>query len=381
MAKHFFDEAKEQSEVKSAIVTKYFGAWATAIKGTVKKYGNGKIAYLDLFAGPGRYKDGTISTPLLLLKMAIEDPDLRTMLVTIFNDKDEAHTKSLEKEISKLPGIKTLKYKPEINNDEVGTEMVKEFEKMSLIPTLFFVDPWGYKGLSLKLINSVLKDWGCECIFFFNYTRINMGMNNPIVKQHMDSLFGEDRAAVLRPKLAALKPEQRELAIVEALCEALQEMGGKYVLPFCFKRPNGERTSHHLIFVSKHPLGYKIMKSVMAKESSGREQGVPTFEYNPSFRKQGFLFELSRPLDDLEEMLLSEYAGQTMTMIDIHDDHNVGRRFISSNYKDALKNLEAKGKIKCDPPANGRKKNTFADHVEVTFPKLRGGSTHVKVKH
>ena len=60
-----------------------------------------------------------------------------------------------------------------------------------------FVDPWGYKGLSLRLINSVLKDWACECIFFFNYNRINMGLGNDAVKEHMDALFGEERAAEL----------------------------------------------------------------------------------------------------------------------------------------------------------------------------------------
>ena len=80
-----------------------------------------------------------------------------------------------------------------------------------------------------------------------------------------------DRAAKLRERLERLKPWQRELAILEEICEALLEMGGKFVLPFCFKDEKGKRTSHHLIFVSKHPLGYGIMKDVMAKESSSFE--------------------------------------------------------------------------------------------------------------
>lgn len=48
-----------------------------------------KIAYLDLFAGPGRYKDGTKSTPLLILEKAIQDDAMSQMLVTIFNDRDD----------------------------------------------------------------------------------------------------------------------------------------------------------------------------------------------------------------------------------------------------------------------------------------------------
>ena len=66
--------------------------------------------------------------------------------------------------------------------------------------------------------------------------------------------------------------------------------GGKFVLPFRFRNDRGNRTSHHLIFVSKHVKGYTIMKDIMAKESSKREQGVPSFEYSPADEKYPLLF-------------------------------------------------------------------------------------------
>src|SRR5207249_6575088 len=131
--------------------------------------------------------------------------------------------------------------------EEIGDKIVALFEQKKLVPTFFFVDPWGYKGLSLGLINSVLKNWGCDCVFFFNYNRINMGLGNEAVERHMNVLFGEERANKLRDKLAALPPHEREAAIVEALSEALSELGANYVLPFCFKDESGTRTSHHLV--------------------------------------------------------------------------------------------------------------------------------------
>ena len=363
----FFDESKEQSQVKAEIVAKYFWAWAKVIMPSAKKR-DGRIAYIDLFAGPGRYKDGTKSTPLLILERAIADKEMRQMLVTIFNDVNSTNSRSLEEAIQNLPGIQTLKYKPQVNEEEVGERIVARFEEMALIPTLFFVDPWGYKGLSLRLINSVLRNWGCDCIFFFNYNRINMGLSNHFVKEHMEALFGANAAEELRQEMNGFPPEQRELVVVEALSKALQEMGGKFVLPFCFKTDSGARTSHHLIFVSKHPRGYEIMKEIMAKESSSSDQGVPSFEYNPSIYKQGLLFELSRPLDELGELLLTQYAGRTLTMKQIYDLHNVGKRFIKTNYKAVLKTLEKEEKINTDPPAEKRPKDTFADRVRVTFP-------------
>jgi len=370
MTKKFFDEIKEQSIAKATIVSKYFWAWAKVIIGTQKRYPNyaQKIAYIDLFAGPGRYKDGQVSTPLRVLEQAIGNPDIKERLVAIFNDKDESFTRTLDNEIKSFPTISQLKYKPAIYNEEVGDRIVKMFEKMNLIPTLFFVDPWGYKGLSLRLINSVLKDWGCDCIFFFNYNRINLGLTNPKVKEHMDALFGEAHADKLRIKLNGMSPHDRELTIIEELGESLQEMGGKYVLPFRFKDERGTRTSHHLIFVSKNVLGYKIMKDIMAKESSESLHGVPGFEYNPASRQYPLLFELSRPLDDLGDMLLSKYAGHQLAMKEIYEGHNIGTPYVSKNYKDIFKKLELEGKIRCVPPVSKRRKNTFADKTLVIFP-------------
>jgi hypothetical protein len=66
-----------------------------------------------------------------------------------------------------------------------------------------------------------LKDWGCDAIIFFNYNRINMGLSNSAVKEHMDALFTERRADNLRQRLSMLSPAERELAIVEELMSAL----------------------------------------------------------------------------------------------------------------------------------------------------------------
>ena len=66
------------------------------------------------------------------------------------------------------------------------------------------------------------------------------------------------------------------------------------VLPFGFTNERGTRTSHHLIFVSKHFKGYEIMKGVMASESSSSTQGVPSFRYNPADARFPLLFDLEQ---------------------------------------------------------------------------------------
>jgi three-Cys-motif partner protein len=378
-ADSFFEESKEQSAVKTAIVSKYFWSWAKVIMPQARKSREPKIAYLDLFAGPGLYRDGTKSTPLLILEKAVEDEAMSQMLVTIFNDKDDSNARDLQSAINQLPGIEKLKYKPIVWSNEVGSEMVKLFSSTRLVPTLFFVDPWGYKGLSLQLVNSVLKDWGCDCVFFFNYNRINMGINNPMVQEHMAALFGDERAQSLRGKLEGLSKEDREAYIVEELCKALDANRGRYVLPFSFKNDAGTRTSHHLIFVSKSVRGYTIMKDIMWKESSSHNQGVATFEYSPADKRFPLLFELLRPLDELEGMLLAEFAGQKLTMRQVFDRHQIGRPFVSANYKEVLKQMESKRLVRCSPDSTKRRKNTLGDDVTIVFPPT--GGSFGKVKH
>jgi len=200
--RQFFEEQEEKSRIKAIIVEKYFKVWATVI---LSQRHVERIAYIDLFAGPGRYEDGTLSTPLMILSAAISDPELslklRNTLVTIFNDKDVQNVRTLKTAIDALSGIETLKYYPTFYNEEVGENFVHWFSAQSMIPSFFFVDPWGYKGLSLDLVNAVLKDWGSDCVFFFNYNRISMGINNDAVFDHMTALFGEERASKLRQSL------------------------------------------------------------------------------------------------------------------------------------------------------------------------------------
>ena len=50
----------------------------------------------------------------------------------------------------------------------------------------------------------------------------------------MDVLFGKERADALRPKLKELSPPERELIIIEELCQSIKSYGSRYTLPFTF---------------------------------------------------------------------------------------------------------------------------------------------------
>jgi three-Cys-motif partner protein len=373
----FFNEQKEQSLVKATITKKYFDVWASIITSTQDNntlhYGkkDDRIAYIDLFAGPGRYKDGSSSTPIMVLEKAIQNEKFKERLVTIFNDKDENNSRTLETEIKGVKNIDLLRYKPKVYNEEVGSRIIRMFESTKLVPTLFFVDPWGYEGLSLRLINSVVKDWGCDAIFFFNYNRINMGISNPAVEPHMRALF-EDQFDTLVNIVNGMPPQEREVQVIESLCQAIKGYSTRFTLPFRFKNENGVRTSHHLIFVSKDFKGYDTMKKIMYQESTSHVDGVASFEYSPRdlvSTNQKLLFRLSSPLSELKTNLLNNYRGQKITLNNLYQKHSIDTPFVIQNYKEVLIALFTEGIIQA-VGQNGKppRKGSFAEHNTITFP-------------
>lgn len=365
MSGDFFAEPLDQSKVKGQIVAKYFYAWAKIVAPQTNS-----IAYIDLFAGQGYYKDGTESTPLLVLKKAIDDFKIGQKLRSEFNDKNSKFIKDLQKAIEQLRGIESLPRTPQFSNMTVSKEIVNRYAHERLPPTLFFLDPWGYKGLSLDLIRAAIKDWASECLLFFNYNRINMDLHKPLVDKNINELFGKVRADNLRAKTIRMLPYKREEAIIQEFCEALREMGGMYSLPFCFQDRKKERTSHYLIHVAKHKRGYALMKEIMAGYSRKDEDGVPTYTFDPKPTTQ-LMLNFNRPLRELKEKLVSEFRGQTLKVKAIYDAHQGKTRFLRENYKDALAMLEKENRTQVDIPWKKRPirngKRTLGPERFVTF--------------
>jgi three-Cys-motif partner protein len=100
MPSRFFEQRTEESGVKAQIIDKYYRTWAKIMASQSR---SSKIGYVDLFAGPGRYRDGLAFVPLRVLENAIQDPLLRDRLVTIFNDYDANNSQTLKEEMQNCP--------------------------------------------------------------------------------------------------------------------------------------------------------------------------------------------------------------------------------------------------------------------------------------
>jgi three-Cys-motif partner protein len=335
----FFAEQTSASAVKTKIVVDYFGPWANIMKMRTR---SNKIGYLDFFAGPGVFDDGTESTPVQIMRVILAEPRLRAITLTMFEDKDPEAIDSLSKRLAALDGFNALGHAPNISSGEsLRSEIETYFAGNAVVPTFMFLDPFGYAGLTRDLMRAILKDWGCEIAFYFNFNRINAALRNQKVRSHMDKLFGAERVDAARAALAAVKDESaREAIILDAMRDALYEIGAKHVLRFRFRKPRGT-LDHHLVFATKNlDPAQKIMKDIMSLASSAIDaDGIGSFEYNPDESGAALPLGADTPMQRLKADLLRRFTGQSLTVRNIYELHNEGTPFTLKNYQEALRRL------------------------------------------
>lgn len=362
----FFEKQSERSYVKSAIVNAYFKTWAGIM---LRKMKASRIGYYDLFCGSGRFEDGSESTPIMVLKTAIEDPDICSKLITVFRDRNHDSVSSLSGEIVKIPGIENLLHRPNIAVQELSNLDINWIESAVQIPSLTFFDPWGYKALSIDLIDASLRGRGSECIFFFNYNRVNAALSNSVLEETASKMMSPEEFRKVRDALDSQEPHQRELTIVDALTRSIRSGSGRYVLPFCFEEEVSSKTSHYLIHVTKHGLGYEIMKEVLYKHSDLDAGGVAKFRWVRADRRHESLFPFMSLLEDLPDILARDFAGNEVRFSEIYSPHNWGRKFIKKHYREALKRLSSQGRIEIvAKDGKAPKVGTFPERVLIRFP-------------
>lgn len=361
---NFFRKPSEASRRKLEIVSGYFDSYMNVLAR------NRDVGYADLFAGQGRYDNGEKSVPVVICEKVVGDERLRRFVRLWFNEGDrELHTK-LKKNIEAVDGISSLKYAPSITNIVISKALAPRMERLS-IPTFVFADPSGYKGLSLRLITAALQGFGNDCLFFFNYNRVNMKLGYPVMDESIDEFFEHERAAALRAEVGALAPPAREKRVLSAIDEALRQTGA-LPLSFAFRTREGGGTSHHLVFASKDKKGVGIMKRLMNQASSEIIDGVGSWDFDP--RDKGKSLPLFSGLEEVRQRVLSVFAGRTLTFEQVIAEEVPSTRYTDSNYRDALLELEAEGRIVLDPPAEkrplqaGGRRRTLSGRIRITFP-------------
>lgn len=294
----------EGTQAKIKIVSYYFGIYFNIIEGVrtqcFKKYGwKSKIKYIDLFAGKGKFDDGSKSVPIRILEI-IDKKEIDNISL-IFNDLN--HTEELITNIKNNPITKK-----HINKCSFTSDNAKDIDIESLINksdiVLSFIDPSGYLRVDPKTIACLTKNMFSDCLFFLNINNFFMRIDVENERQNMIKLFGTETKLDEMIRLIKMdngkRRAEKEVVLVNEILTSLKSESVEelYFLPF-FIRYSSENTKifNSIYLASKNRDALVKMKNSIKIEDflhNDRGRFIGFVEDNPS---QINLFENSYDAD------------------------------------------------------------------------------------
>ena len=381
-------EYREHTKVKHILLKKYLTAWIPILG----KW-NPKICYFDGFAGKGEYIDGTLGSPLIALEVADSLSYYFGKLTCFFIEKDSENFKNLERvlerEKSKFQDWQKIKIEKE--NDEFanvinGIFEYLEKEKSILVPSFFFVDPFGFSGIPFTAIKKILENPKTEVFFTFIVRDIARFIQLPELENIFNKLFGTNKwRNVLN---SSQKPE---LALIDLYREQLHDAANaRYSWPFRVCTSEKVQTLYYLLHVTNNFKGHSIMKTIMFNQSAegnfsylGPEEVIA--------RTQMRLFDV-HSIQDLKKYLLERFKGKSLGYVEIQEQvctpWHTEPPYIDTHYRKALKELEREGKVKVNRITSKTKRGlagediiAFPHHNPSTLPQYSTSFSKLKVHY
>lgn len=327
---------------------------------------NGRVLYIDGFAGPGIYANGEPGSPIIALDAALEQIDhIRGEMYLLFIEADHDRFEHLRDQLATRAIPPKLKVEPLHGRfDETLTSVLAPLalSGQQLIPTFAFIDPFGFAHTPLSVIAGIMRNPRCEVLITFMYEEVNRFLSHQNHPATFDTLFGIDR---WRGCLQQATPAMRERCIRDLYQAQLTAAGIRHVRAFKM-RNRDNRTDYFLFFGTNSMTGLLKMKESMWRVDQGGQ-----FEFSDATNPdQTLLFTAEPEFAQLRRQLLDGLRGKTLAVEQIEEFVLTETAYTASHYKRILKELETSS-----PPAlivraakPGRRLGTFPVGTTVEFP-------------
>jgi three-Cys-motif partner protein len=346
-------ELEPHTAKKHDILRSYFQAWLPIMASW-----NGRVLYIDGFAGPGKYSKGEDGSPVIVLKAARDHNfKIKAELVCLFIELDSTRFQHLEAILEELrptlPKNITFKsIKGAFNEQLAQVFAFLQEQKKTIAPTLVFVDPFGFSHTPFSTIAKVMENRRCEVLVNFMYEEINRFLSHPDHTDTFDALFGTN---TWREALQAETAAERRRIIHDLYLKQLRTVA-KYVRSFQILN-SGNRTDYFLYFATNDLTGLRKMKEAMWRVD--KSAGAQFSDYTDS-STQLRLLEKEPDYARLQNLLVDRFRGKRFTIDELEDWVTADTEFLPTHLrKKALSPMEKDGALIVVQSATGRRKGTF----------------------
>ncbi len=322
------------TRIKHEILMSYLDPWTTILGQSASS-----LAYVDGFAGKGRYTKGEPGSPLLVIDTVVRAMDERSIRASHVSfhliEQNRDNFENLKRELAEHqpahdPRIKLKLYHTSFAG--ASAEVIADIRRNAQ-PSFFFIDPFGYDDSSMDMIGQVLTLPRAEVMInlMYDFATRAVGMGNIALMHTLDLLFGTGAWR----ELIGLSGEEREREFLNLYRLQLKLRGAAYVLPFRMGDDARDRTLYYLLHATKHIKGAQVMKDAMvasgtpghlAYRGTRQHQLIPLFDIDAAH---------------LPDLLLARFQGRSLSFDDI-----VAQTFEETGtcrkpqYRDCLRELE-----------------------------------------
>lgn len=254
-------EREAHTAAKHRVLRSYVDAWipimgqqALDVHRRGISAGEPRLLVVDGFAGPGRYSGGHDGSPIIMLKALLSHtafPRLGSVrFIFLFIEYDNRRVEHLEGEVAALgPLPSNVEVHVEHGAFEDVFESVLDTINPShvLIPTLAFIDPFGYSHSPMTLAGRLLDFPRCEALIFIPLTDVLRFVGRAGQENAMWALFGSERWREAIP----LRGDDRRAFLLNLFEEQLAGHSGiRYVRSFQLRTQDGR--DYRLVFGTDH---------------------------------------------------------------------------------------------------------------------------------
>ena len=225
-----------------------------------------------------------------------------------------------------------------------------------LMPTLAFIDPFGWTGAPFALVKQILDHRSCEVFVNFMYEEINRFIGRPDQVANFNSFFGTEEWTRCASES---DPRVRNRRLHDLYLRQLRT-GAAYVRSVKMSNAR-DVTDYYLFYATNALLGLKKMKEAMWKADESGE-----FRFSDATDPhQLVLFEQAPNLLTLRARIVTEFSGRQVSVADVEKFVLLETAFRESHYKGILKALEKERGLTVPNPASGRRAGTFGDPAKI----------------
>lgn len=318
-------DIEKHTRAKHLILRRYLQAWLPIMTSW-----NGRVLYIDGFAGPGIYRGGEEGSPIIALKEAIQHPaKIKNQVVFIFIESDSDRYVVLKQQVEALAIPSNMKAHCIHGRFDERLSQVLDVvgeQKKALAPTFAFVDPFGFSHTPFSLISRLMQNKSCEVLITFMYEEINRFLSHSDLPNQYDALFG---CADWREGIGISDSHERKKFIHDLYMKQLTAAARiKYVRSFEMLN-RGNRTDYFLFFGTNNYEGLKKMKAALWKaDESGGFQFSDTTDM-----AQSLLFQTEPDFADLKHRIYQKFNGQQVRVDDLERFIVVETPYRETHYK------------------------------------------------